>query len=221
MEYVFLAIFFASTIIHLWARLKQKPRVRNISKVFILLPLLLFYIFSAKSINVFVCLALGACWIGDLLLLMRSFKWFALGGLSFGIGHVFFIISYIQDTSFASINLFLMIAIIVAAIIALVIIIVKLYPFLKKKLVVPASIYLSANASMNVFAILHFVSKIGANLPYLASLITVIGALLFFVSDTALFFVRFNKNSIMRTHFLVMLTYSLGEFLIVLGLIML
>jgi hypothetical protein len=53
-----------------------------------------------------------------------------------------------------------------------------------------------------------------------AAIITAVGALLFFISDSSLLFVRFNKNSRLKTHFLVMLTYSIGEFLIVLGLIL-
>ena len=52
-----------------------------------------------------------------------------------------------------------------------------------------------------------------------AGIVTAVGALLFFISDSSLFFVRFHKDSRLKTHFLVMLTYSLGEFLIVLGLI--
>ena len=48
---------------------------------------------------------------------------------------------------------------------------------------------------------------------------TLIGAALFFISDSSLFFVRFNKDSRLKTHFLVMLTYSIGELLIVLGLL--
>ena len=53
-----------------------------------------------------------------------------------------------------------------------------------------------------------------------AGLVTAMGALLFFLSDSSLFLVRFHKNSPLKTHFWVMLTYSLGEFLIILGLIM-
>ena len=52
-----------------------------------------------------------------------------------------------------------------------------------------------------------------------AGIITCIGAILFFISDSSLFFVRFKKDCLLKTHFLVMLTYSIGEFLIVLGLI--
>ena len=53
----------------------------------------------------------------------------------------------------------------------------------------------------------------------LPAIVTMVGAALFFVSDSSLFFVRFKKDSRLKTHFLVMLTYSIGEFLIVLGLL--
>ena len=46
-----------------------------------------------------------------------------------------------------------------------------------------------------------------------------VGAALFFISDGTLFFVRFKKDTRLKTHFLVMLTYSIGEFLIILGLL--
>ena len=69
--------------------------------------------------------------------------------------------------------------------------------------------------AMNSFAWILSMSTAGA-----AGIITAVGALLFYVSDSSLFFVRFDKNSRLKTHFLVMLTYSLGELLIVLGLIL-
>ena len=49
------------------------------------------------------------------------------------------------------------------------------------------------------------------------------GAVLFFVSDCALFLVRYhkNKNLVYRRHFTVMLTYVLGELLITQGMLML
>ena len=74
--------------------------------------------------------------------------------------------------------------------------------------------YLLLNGAMNCFAIFRCVS-----LPSAATLVTAIGAALFFISDSSLFFVRFHKDSRLKTHFLVMLTYSVGEFLIVLGLL--
>ena len=50
--------------------------------------------------------------------------------------------------------------------------------------------------------------------------VTFIGALLFFVSDSTLFYVRFNKDSPFKTHFVPMLTYIIAEFLIVYGFIL-
>ena len=90
----------------------------------------------------------------------------------------------------------------------------KLKPHLPKVLFYPMFLYLMINGAMNCFAIFRFASA-----PAAATLITALGAALFFISDTALFFVRFNKESRLKTHFLVMLTYSIGELLIVLGLI--
>ena len=71
------------------------------------------------------------------------------------------------------------------------------------------------NGAMNCFAWFRSMSAGGT-----AAVITAVGALMFYVSDCSLFFVRFDKNSRLKTHFLVMLTYSLGELLIVLGLIL-
>ena len=90
----------------------------------------------------------------------------------------------------------------------------KLKPHLPKALFYPMYLYLLINGAMNCFAIFRWVS-----FPAAATVITAIGAILFFISDSSLFFVRFNKDSRLKTHFLVMLTYSIGELLIVLGLL--
>lgn len=219
MQYVFLAIFLIATTIHLYARIKRIARVRDISKIFILLPLTFFYIFSVDKINVFVVLALACCWLGDVLLIFHGIKWFALGGSSFLIGHIFFIIAYNYDISYNAIPIWVLILMPLIAITTVVIVCYKLKPYIKKALFIPTVGYLCANASMNVFAIFRLASSLSLNANFIGPMLTVVGALLFFVSDTSLFFVRFNKNSIMKTHFLVMITYSIGELLIVLGLI--
>ena len=90
----------------------------------------------------------------------------------------------------------------------------KLKPHLPKALFYPMFLYLLINGAMNCFAIFRCVSN-----PTPATITTAVGAALFFVSDTSLFFVRFKKDSKLKTHFVVMLTYSIGEFLIVLGLL--
>jgi len=218
MSYVLLGIFAVVTGLHLYARLTKKAKLRDISKVFILIPLIILYLIEATVINPFVVIALVACWIGDVLLIMHGVKWFILGGTSFWIAHASFIVAYNYDIIYSKIPIWVLIVFPIIMVASIAMVLIKLKPYVKKKLFIPTCGYLLFNGSMNVFAIFRLATGIAIN-SFVGPLITVIGALLFLISDSTLFFARFNKNSIMHTHFLVMLTYSIGELLIVLGLI--
>ena len=214
MKYFFLAVFIVSTAIHLYASLKQDRRLRNITKPFILLALLGFYCFAAENILISIVLALFFSWLGDVLLMPHGVKWFTAGGIAFMVSHLLFIIGYSKDVQFSSLNLVAVILLALLFICTVFIIFSKLRAYLPKALFYPMFVYLLLNGAMNCFAIYRFLSR-----PCISTLITCIGAVLFFISDSSLFFVRFNKNGRLKTHFLVMLTYSIGEFLIILGLI--
>ena len=214
MKYVFLLIFLVSTAVHLFASLKKDTRLRNISKPFILLALLGFYCSAASSVSPFIVLALIFSWIGDVLLIPNGVKWFTAGGIAFMISHAFFVAGYWKDVVFEKIPLALILFLAVFFIAVVSWIFSKLKPHLPKALFYPMFLYLLINGTMNCFAIFRAVSM--GTLP---AIVTAIGAALFFVSDSSLFFVRFKKESRLKTHFLVMLTYSIGEFLIILGLL--
>ena len=214
MKYVFLAVFIIATAIHLYASLKQDKKMRNMTKPFILLALLGFYVLAARVPSTFIILALIFSWLGDVLLMPKGVKWFTAGGIAFMISHVFFILGYLKDVNFAAIPVWLVILLAVFFVSVVTYIFSKLKPHLPKALFYPMFLYLLINGAMNCFAIFRWVS-----VPSAATLTTAIGAALFFISDASLFFVRFNKESRMKTHFLVMLTYSIGELLIVLGLL--
>ena len=214
MNYVFLAVFLISTGIHLYASLKQNTKLRNITKPFILLSLLGFYVLSARSVSVAIILALVFSWIGDVLLIPKGLKWFTAGGISFMISHAFFIAGYWRDIVFSGIPVAAIVLLAVFFAAAVAFIFSKLKPYLPKALFYPMFLYLLINGGMNCFALFRCISS-----PTAATITTAIGAALFFISDTSLFFVRFNKNGRLKTHFVVMLTYSIGEFLIVLGLL--
>ena len=214
MKYVFLAVFLVSTAVHLYASLRKDTRLRNMTKPFILLSLLGFYVLAARSVSAAVVLALIFSWLGDVLLIPKGVKWFTAGGIAFMISHAFFVAAYTKDVVFSRIPVFLIVLLAVFFAAAVAFIFSKLKPHLPKALFYPMFLYLLINGTMNCFAIFRCVSA-----PSAATLTTAIGAALFFVSDTALFFVRFKKDSRLKTHFLVMLTYSIGELLIVLGLI--
>ena len=214
MKYDFLAVFLVSTAVHLYASLRKDTRLRNMTKPFILLSLLGFYVLAARSVSAAVVLALLFSWLGDVLLIPKGVKWFTAGGIAFMISHAFFVAAYTKDVVFSRIPVFLIVLLAVFFAAAVAFIFSKLKPHLPKALFYPMFLYLLINGTMNCFAIFRCVSA-----PSAATLTTAIGAALFFVSDTALFFVRFKKDSRLKTHFLVMLTYSIGEFLIVLGLL--
>ena len=214
MKYVFLAVFIIATSIHLYASIKNDQRMRNMTKPLILFALIGFYATAARAVSWTVVIALLLSWIGDILLMFRGVKAFIAGGISFGLSHIFFIISYIKDTDFSRVPLLVMIGTLLLFTAAVVLVFSKLTKHLPKGLAVPMFLYLMVNGVMNSFAIFRCVSA-----PQLGTVLTVIGALLFFISDATLFVVRFNKRSLMKSHFVVMLTYSIGELLIVLGLI--
>ncbi len=214
MKYMFLAVFFISTAIHLFASARQDTRMRNISKPFLLLSLLGFYVLAARSVSAAIVLALIFSWIGDVLLMPKGVKWFTAGGIAFMISHAFFILGYMKDIVFSRIPVPLIVFLAVFFAATVTFIFSKLKLHLPKALFYPMFLYLLINGGMNCFAIFRCVS-----LPTAATLTTAIGAALFFASDTSLFFVRFKKDSRLKTHFLVMLTYSIGEFLIVCGLL--
>lgn len=214
MNILFAIIFAIVTAIHLFASLKKNKKLRNRTKPFILLALLAFYCSTVKEIRLSVILALLFSWLGDVLLIPDGIKWFTAGGISFMVSHFFFILSYLRDVDFSKISPLVIVSLGLFFFVLVSFIFTKLKEFLPKALFWPMYLYLLINGTMNCFAIFRFLSD-----PSSAGVITLIGAALFFISDTALFFVRFNKNSRLKTHFLVMLTYSIGEFLIVLGLI--
>jgi len=214
MNILALAIFIISTTIHLYASLKQNKKLRNITKPFILASLLWWYMLVCEEPMTTLILALIFSWIGDVFLIGPGVKYFTIGGISFMVSHIFFILSYNNFINFANISLA---AIIIFGIIfatAVCIIFSKLKPHLPKPLFYPMALYLLINGAMNCFALFRMLSN-----PTAATITTCIGAFLFFISDSTLFFVRFKKNCRVKTHFLVMFTYSIGEFLIVLGMI--
>ena len=215
MDKISLALFFIVTGVHLYASLRQDKALRAKTKPFILLTLLAYYCFSADPVLLTVVLALVFSWLGDVLLIPEGIKWFTAGGISFMIGHFFFMITYAGMTDPDKVWRPAMIMLPLVFITATVIIFRKLQPYLPKALFWPMLLYLLINGGMNCFAWFRSMSSPGS-----AAVITAVGALLFYISDTSLFFVRFNKDGRLQTHFLVMLTYSLGEFLIVLGLIL-
>lgn len=215
MKHLSIILFVISTVVHLYASLKNDKKLRDLSKPFILLTLLGFYCFSVERISLTVVLALVFSWLGDVLLMPKGVKWFTAGGISFMISHFFFILSYLKSIDFTKVGILPIVCLAGFFFAVVTFIFSRLRPYLPKTLFYPMYLYLLINGAMNCFALFRYLSD-----PSLAGIVTAIGAALFFISDSTLFFVRFKKDGKLRTHFLVMFTYAIGEFLIVLGLIL-
>ncbi len=215
MKHLSIILFVISTVVHLYASLKNDKKLRDLSKPFILLTLLGFYCFSVERISLTVVLALVFSWLGDVLLMPKGVKWFTAGGISFMISHFFFILSYLKSIDFTKVGILPIVCLAGLLFAVVTFIFSRLRPYLPKPLFYPMYLYLLINGAMNCFALFRYLSD-----PSLAGIVTAVGAALFFISDSTLFFVRFKKDGKLRTHFLVMFTYAIGEFLIVLGLIL-
>lgn len=216
MKFVFLAVFVISSVIHLYASHKSDKPLRNKTKPFILLGLLGWYICCAENPQNIVIAAILTSWLGDVLLIPKGVKWFTVGGISFGVSHLCFMLAYLPQIQFAAVPIWAIVATAAVYFTAVCFVFKGLKPHLPKQLFYPMFVYLLINGSMNSFALFQLIS-----MPCKATIITFIGAVLFFISDSTLFYVRFKKDTILKNHFIVMLTYIIAEFMIIQGLIML
>lgn len=217
----FLILYLVFSGIHLYDSWRDDADARKKTKPFLLIFLVLFYVTAAMrkgGTEYHLLLALVTSWLGDVLLIPKGHHWFALGGVSFGASHVFFILVYAQNIVFRGMPWFLVVPIALIYFAVAFAIIWAVQPTTPKIMVGPMYIYLLANATMNTFALMQLITHRSPG-----SIVAYIGALLFFISDCTLFLVRYykkNENLIFHKHFTVMLTYLAGELLIVLGMLM-
>lgn len=216
MNYFFLAVFLISSVIHLYASLRQNKKLRAQTKGFILPGLLGWYCCISDTPSNIIIAAILFSWLGDVLLIPKGVKWFTAGGISFMVSHFCFVMAYRANIRFETVPLWIIAAASAVYLTAAVLVFRGLKEHLPKALFYPMFVYLLINGTMNCFALFQLIS-----VPCLASAITFAGATQFFISDSSLFYVRFKKDGRLKTHFLVMLTYIIAEFLIVWGLSML
>ena len=214
MSRVFVILLVIVSSAHLYASWANDNKLRAVTKPFILVCIGLWYLFRTGSPDRLVVAAVFFGWLGDILLIPRGTKWFSMGGISFMLGHVFYIAAFAARTDFSNIRWFnVFFAFVVYFFVA-----VRLMGSIKKdmspRLYYPMLTYLAVNGTMNIFALMYLMSGLRPE-----ALIVYVGAILFFISDCCLFLVRFRRPPVMKhRHFSVMLTYILAEFLIVYGL---
>ncbi len=210
---IFLILFGVVSLVHLFFCYKENEKLRAITKPFCLLMLIIAAIILVPSKPlIYVGAILGL--IGDIFMLFKHNKiCFAFGTFVFLGGHFLYIAQAILSLSY-QINY---IAYIVVPI-ALVALAFLIYPLTKKMcgiLALPGNFYMMILLTGLAFGIMLAVDNTAKPLP---GILMAIGYASFFISDTILSITTFAKD-VKRRDFYIMLSYLLGEFLIVFGLL--
>lgn len=218
MRYIFLALLSIALIWHLVESWKDNTKRRAYTKPLLIPFILLYYVFSSDNVIWLLVAALIFSWLGDLFLMIRGNKWFSIGGCCFGVSHVLFVITYVKHIIWSNVRLYVVIPVAIIYIILTSLIIAAVRKKTPRAMVPAMYLYLIANGTMNIFAIMQLMSY-----PCAATVIAYIGAILFYLSDCSLFIVRYSEysNMVFKKHFTVMFLYVLGEFFITQGLLML
>jgi len=214
---VFLVIFALVSVVHVTAIYIRKGKLRRISKIFIVPPLLAAYIAGQGSPLIFPVLALLFGWLGDALLLRINEKtYFRLGLASFLLGHVCYIITFIECLGFfepgggrinvTALVIFIPIAIIVG---------VMVFRFIAPpgEMIFPVLLYMIAIEIMTFWGLEIFIFN-----PGFAGILIFSGALCFMISDTILAHCTFGKLTIPGA-VSIMVLYIMAQAGIVIGLL--
>lgn len=218
MQYVFLGLFGAMSLWHLYYSWIDDKKGRARTKPFLLVFLTLYYVLATHNISYLLLFALITSWLGDVFLIFPGI-WVTLGGFSFGAAHILFILAYASQIAYAEVAWLpvVLISLVYLGISAWILSMVwKPSPGPMR---LNMTLYLLANSTMNIFALMQLLTTHSAG-----AVIAYIGAVLFFISDCCLFLVRFykgDKNYVFKKHFTVMLTYLIGEFMIAQGMLLL
>ncbi len=210
MPYLLWGGFSAISLVHLRACAESRDTLRRVTKGFILPSLMLCYALLCTSFDPFFLLALVLCLAGDLLLIPD--KTFPVGGFSFFLAHVMFILSYQKYIDLGGVPAWVWA---LSAVPVVTLSAVTLAPVLKRKrglLEAAACGYLASLCahSAAAAALLYTQRALPAALLWA-------GTCVFLVSDCMIVHRQFKIRSFPDFNFWIMLTYISAVGLIVFG----
>jgi uncharacterized membrane protein YhhN len=217
---VFFIFFTLVSIVHVTAIFLRKGKLRRVSKIFIVPPLLAAYIAGQGSPLIFPVLALLFGWLGDALLLRINEKaYFRLGLASFLLGHVCYIVTFIECLGLFGSGGVGRFSVITMAVFIPIAIIIGVMDF--RFLAPPEEMFYPVALYMIVIEIMAFWGlEILILYPMLAGFLIFAGALCFMISDTILAYYTFRKLTITGA-VLIMVLYIMAQAGIVIGLLLL
>jgi uncharacterized membrane protein YhhN len=224
-----LVVFAVVSVAHIAFIILQKEKLRRVSKVLIIPPLLGAYIAgTGGNALLFPIPALVLGWLGDVLLIKIEKKFnFMLGLAAFLLGHLCYTIAFAEISGFFGFGGFAgglagnlartinipAVAIFVPQVLILGIVVFRLIKPLKE-MFVPVIFYMTVLAVMGLFGLQAFLFN-----PGFAGLLIISGCFNFMISDTILAYYTFRKEKISGS-VLIMFFYILAQAEIVLGLML-
>lgn len=210
--FIFLIIYILLSIFECFFAFKEMEKERRIVKPLLMVFLSLFAIFTIPNHPLVYIGLLGAL-IGDIFILFKNKKLFAIGVLGFFIGHILNILEVFIFLAKGNVPIPL---IVMFPVFFIVMFAVSYKYFIRRK---------SPNAKAAFGATLYYSTLLLA-LPVMCfataklgsyMFLTIIGYTLFVVSDTFLVYSMTREKEIKRRHFYIMLSYLAAQLLIVLG----
>ncbi len=214
MRYLFLILFALFSLVHLYYCFINDRKGRVRTKPLLIITLLIFYLMSSDTVSYLLLSALAASWIGDILLIGNGEKWLVAGGGFFIAAHICLMLLFFKEVRAAGQPWLLLFLLMIVYIAAAYLVIRSIKDEAPKMISLGLFLYLLINTVMNLFAVMRMITlgTFGAALVF-------IGAVMFFLSDCALFLLLYHKSPriVYKRNFTVMVTYLLAEFLIVTG----
>lgn len=214
-----LFLFVATSLVHLLGALTHQTILQNITKPFLLLLLTVHFVFSVNlhfhRLNTAITIGLMFSFLGDTLLIFADAKpfFFLMGLLSFLCTHICYLFAFLSYPNARQGSIVQHPLKIIPFVVFLVAYGALLFPNLVNYLKIPVLVYSTVIIAMAI-STLNLQNLITPN----AFRNLFAGALLFVISDSILAFQKFQAHiQIPFVEFWIMLTYILGQYLIVLG----
>jgi len=219
--WILFAIFALASVFHVFTIALKKERLRRISKCIVVPLLLAVYMAGTGGRYFFAIPALVLGWIGDVLLLRIEKKTHLMLGLvSFLLGHLFYIITFINilghfgsGGAAANINIPSLVIFVPPTIVLAMVVFRLIKPI--KEMFAPVIMYMTVLVAMSLIGFQVFLFT-----PGIAGLLILSGCFNFIVSDTILAYYTFRKLKLLGA-VLIMVYYILAQAEIVMGLIFL
>jgi len=223
--WILFAVFILISVFHVFTIALQKEKLRQISKCLVIPFLLAVYIAGAGNKFLFPIPALILGWIGDVMLLKIEKKGhFILGLVSFLLGHILYIFTFIYIIGLFGTGglsggkaVYFNIPAMVIFVPPVVVLTLVVFRLIKptKEMSIPVILYMTVLVAMNLVGFQVFLSNPGA-----AGLLILSGCFNFIVSDTILAYYTFRKLKLLGA-VLIMVYYILAQAEIIMGLIFL